>query len=217
MGVKLGYGRPGRRSVALPREAAVAFGVLVLLLNIAAGALSLSHFGTARGLAYSQEGKVGICSGGGMHFLGTDGKVPPGGPDEPRQWQHGCTCCVSMQAGAAPPRPAAGLKPAEHTGNSRFAPGRRRASRSCRRSNAPQSRASLTSIAVPGFARLRRDAVGKRLGAFEAFAQPRRNASPYVLARGWRKLAQPVRADPPLRPRDRCRKQRSPLRRKSVE
>ena len=115
MGVKLGYGRPGRRSVALPREAAVAFGVLVLLLNIAAGALSLSHFGTARGLAYSQEGKVAICSGGGMHFLGTDGKVPPGGPDEPRQWQHGCTCCVSMQAEAAPPRPAAGLKPAEHT------------------------------------------------------------------------------------------------------
>lgn len=115
MGVKLGYGRPGRISVAFRREAAVALGVLVLLLNIAAGALSLSHFGTARGLAYSQEGKVAICSSGGMHVLGADGKVPPGGPDEPQHWQHGCTCCVLMQAGAAPPQPAAGLKPAEHT------------------------------------------------------------------------------------------------------
>jgi hypothetical protein len=50
---------------------------------------------------------------------------------------------------------------------------------------------------VPGFARLCRDALGERLGAFEAFAQRRQNLPPYVLACGWRKLAQPVRADPP--------------------
>ncbi len=115
VGVKLGYGPPGRSSVALRREAAVGLGVLVLLLNIAAGALSLSHFGTMRGLAFVQEGEVAICSGGGMHFLGADGKIPPGGPDEPQQWQYECTCCVFMQAGTAPPQPAAELKPAELT------------------------------------------------------------------------------------------------------
>ena len=115
VGARLGYGRSGRSSVALRREAAVGLGVLVLLLNIVAGALSLSHFGTARGLAFARDGKVAICSGGGMHFLGVDGKIPPGGPDEPQQWQHECTCCVFMQAGTTPPQPAAELKPAELT------------------------------------------------------------------------------------------------------
>ena len=114
MGVMLGHGQRGR-SGALRREAAAGLGVLVLLLNIVAGALSLSHFCTARGLAFTQEGKVAICSGGGMHFLGADGKIPPGNPDEPQPWQHECTCCVFMQAGTAPPEPAAGLKPAELT------------------------------------------------------------------------------------------------------
>ncbi len=123
MGVKLDCGQPGRSSTVLRREAAAAFGVLVLLLNIAAGALSLSHFGTARGLAFTQEGKVAICAGGGMHFLRADGKIPPGGPDEPQQWQHECTCCVLMQSGAAPPQPFTGPKPAELTAIQVLRPG----------------------------------------------------------------------------------------------
>jgi hypothetical protein len=100
-------------SVALRRGMAAVFGVLVLLLNIVAGALSLSHFGTVRGLAFAQNGKVAVCSGGGMHFLGADGKIHPGNQDQPQPRQHECTCCVFMQAGAAPPQAAAGLKPAE--------------------------------------------------------------------------------------------------------
>ena len=114
MGVKAGYGQPGKGSAARRREAA-ALGVLVLLLNIVAGALSLSYFGTVRGLAFAQEGKVAVCSGGGMHFLGANGEIPPGDSDVPPLWQHGCPCCVMTQAGAPLPPPAAGLKPAELT------------------------------------------------------------------------------------------------------
>ena len=114
LGVKAGYGQPGKGSTARRREAA-ALGILVLLLNIVAGALSSSYFGTVRGLAFAQEGKVAVCSGGGMHLLGANGEIPPGDSDVPPPWQHGCPCCVMAQAGAPLPPPAAGLKPAELT------------------------------------------------------------------------------------------------------
>jgi hypothetical protein len=61
--------------------------------------LSLSYFGTLRGLAFAQGGKVAVCSGGGMHLLGANGEIPPGDSDVPPLWQHGCPCCVMTQAG----------------------------------------------------------------------------------------------------------------------
>jgi hypothetical protein len=114
LGVKAGFGQPGKGSTARRREAA-ALGVLVLLLNIVAGALSLSNFGAVRGLAFTQEGKVAVCFGGGMHLLGANSEILPGNSDVPPLWQHECPCCVMAQAGAPLPPPAAGLKPAELT------------------------------------------------------------------------------------------------------
>jgi hypothetical protein len=95
----------------LGREAAAIAGVLILLLNIAGGALSLSNFGTTRAALFAQEGKVAVCSLGGLLVLGTDGETPPGGPGEPQQGQHECTCCVLMQASTAMSPPAAAPEP----------------------------------------------------------------------------------------------------------
>lgn len=105
MGIKLGYGLPGRNRGALRREAVTAFGIFVVLLNILAGSLSLSQFGTARGLAFSQDGEVVLCTGGEMLILDRDGNVVPG---KPQHQQHECPCCVLMHASAVlPPPPSA--------------------------------------------------------------------------------------------------------------
>jgi hypothetical protein len=112
LGVVLCHKRTGRSGAMLRREAAAFAGVLILLLNIATGALSLSNFGTVRAFAFAQEGKAAICSFGGMHVLGMDGESLPGGPDKPQQGLHECTCCVLMQAGTALPPAVAAPKPA---------------------------------------------------------------------------------------------------------
>ena len=96
----------------MPRREAAAFtGVVILLLNIATGALFLSNFGTVRAFVFAQEGKAVICSFGGVH-PGMNGETLPGGPDKPRQGLHECSCCVLMQAGTALPPAAAAPKPA---------------------------------------------------------------------------------------------------------
>ncbi|MFZ0572928.1 MAG: DUF2946 family protein [Rhodomicrobium sp.] len=88
---------------AREREAAVAFGVFVLLLNVLAGTLSHSYFHPAGGLALSQDGsKIAICSGARMVFVDRDGKIVPAAPGEP-QHQHECICCLLMQASAVLP------------------------------------------------------------------------------------------------------------------
>ncbi len=112
LGVERRHGRTGRSGAVLRREGAAFTGVLILLLNIAAGALSLSHFGTVRAFVFAQEGKAAICSFGGIQVLGMDGEPLPDGPDKPQQGLRECTCCVLMQAGTALPLPVAAPKPA---------------------------------------------------------------------------------------------------------
>ncbi len=113
MGVKLGYGLPGKSRGALRREAAAAFGVFVVLLNILAGSLSILQFGIARGRALSQDGAIMLCTGGEMVFLGGDGTIVPGEPGKPQHEQHECPCCVLMHASAVLPPPPSAPAPAD--------------------------------------------------------------------------------------------------------
>ena len=113
MGIKLGHGMPGKSRGAVRREAVTAFGIFVVLLNILAGSLSLSQFGTARRLAFSQDGEVVLCTGGEMLILNRDGNVVPGKPGKPQHQQHECPCCVLMHASAVLPPPPSAPVPAE--------------------------------------------------------------------------------------------------------
>jgi Protein of unknown function (DUF2946) len=111
MNWKLAYKLTGRRRGVFGRKAAAVFGVLVVLVNIAAGSLSLSHFAAVNGQALSQEGKIAICSGGNMLFHGADGTDGPAGSDPAQHTQHECFCCLWMQAASAAITPASLLAP----------------------------------------------------------------------------------------------------------
>ncbi len=111
MGGKLDCGLPGTGRSALKRGATAAFGVLAILLNLLAG--FLSGAGTARGLAFLQDGELVICTGGEMLLLGTDGNIVPSEPGKPLHQQHECPCCLVMHASAVLPRLPAALTPAD--------------------------------------------------------------------------------------------------------
>lgn len=111
MGIKQGHGLPAGSRGALRREAAPAFGIFIVLLNILAG--SLSQFGAARGLAFSQDGQIVLCTGGPMLVLDKDGNIVPGEPGKPQHQQHECPCCVLMHASAVLPSPPSAPTPAE--------------------------------------------------------------------------------------------------------
>ncbi|MGO9173255.1 MAG: DUF2946 family protein [Rhodomicrobium sp.] len=122
--MRLYSGLPGKGRSALRREAAAAFGVLVLLLNILTGSFSHSHSGSVHGLALAEDGsKMAICAGGQMVFAGEDGVAVTGESDKPQQQQHECNCCVLMQSNAVLPPPPSAPAPAELTAVQIMRPG----------------------------------------------------------------------------------------------
>ena len=102
-----GSGLQRRGGGALCREAAAAFGVLIVLLNVLAGGFSNAHFEVSRRLAFSTDGNIVLCSGGQMLILGPDGRILPGEPSGSHHSEHDCICCIMMQTGGALPPPPA--------------------------------------------------------------------------------------------------------------
>ncbi len=113
MGLRSYHGLPGKGRSALGREAAAAFGVLVLLLNILTGSLS-HHSESTHGLALPEDGsKMAICGGGSTIFAGEDGVPVTGDSGKSRHQQHECNCCVLMHSNAVLPPPPSAPAPAE--------------------------------------------------------------------------------------------------------
>lgn len=115
---ELGHRLAGK-GIALQREAAAGLGILILFLNILASTHSPSHFAGA----LSPDGTMAICSSSGQLFIGADGSVLPAAPSEPKHGQHGCICCVFMQASAVLPPPPPAPAPARNAAIQILRPG----------------------------------------------------------------------------------------------
>lgn len=96
--------------IAPRREARAAIGVFILLLNIFTGFLSHVHYAAEAGLAFPRNGgRMVICSGTRMVFIGKDGKPVP--EEEGQERGHRCACCMLMKASAVMPPPPHTPKP----------------------------------------------------------------------------------------------------------